>query len=133
MEKKNYTKNGQCSNCGRCCDNLLFATKKEIDALKSYMKKNGIVLKSPYSVLDNEYKGVCPFLNESKKCSVYPARLKICRTFSCDEKLHEEMDYRDTEIIDMLDTFGEGVYYPCKPNIEGLNEQWKARLKKIYG
>lgn len=129
---KDFTKNGKCENCARCCSNILFSTKEEIKRIKKYMKENNIKLKSPYSVLNTTYVESCPFLNDEKKCSIYPARLNICRTFSCNEELHEEMDYKGTEIIDMLATFGENLYYPCKPDLEQLNKEWKDKVKKAY-
>ena len=132
MVLENFTKNGKCENCARCCSNILFSTKEDIDRVKRYMKENNIILKSPYSVLNTEYKANCPFLDENKKCKIYPARLTVCRTFSCNEELHEEMNYKGTKIIDMLDTFGENLYYPCKPDLSIANKEWKEKLEGIY-
>ena len=129
---KDFTKNGKCVDCCRCCSNILLATERDIKVIKKYMRENNIVLKSPYSVLDSEYKEECPFLNKDKKCSIYPARLTICRSFSCNKDLHEEMEYKDTKVIDMLATFGKNLYYPCKPNLEELNREWEERVKRAY-
>ena len=129
---QDFTIRGECKDCGRCCSNILFSTKEEINRIKKYMKENNIVLKTPYSIFNKEYKPACPFLDENKKCIIYPVRLKICSTFSCNKELHEEMSYKDTEIIDMLETFGENLYYPCKPDLQQLNNTWKAKVKKAY-
>lgn len=127
-----FTKNEKCSGCARCCANILLATDEEIKVIKEYMKEHNIKLKSPYSVLETEYKDICPFLNEDNKCSIYPARLTICKSFCCNPKLHEPMDYKNTKIIDMLDTFGENVYYPCKPDLTEINKTWKEKVKRAY-
>lgn len=129
---KSRIKDGKCIDCGQCCSNVLFATDKEISIIKKYIKENNIEVKSPYSIMDNTYKEVCPFLGPDKRCKIYPVRLSVCRSFSCVESLHKEMDYKNTKIIDMLDTFGKDLYYPCKPNLKSMNEQWKEKVKKAY-
>lgn len=129
---KKQIRDGNCNNCGMCCANILFATDEEINSIKKFIKENNIEIKSPYSIMDSSYKEICPFLDENKRCRIYPVRLSVCRSFSCDEKKHVDMDYRGTKIIDMLETFGEGVYYPCKPNLENMNKEWKEKVKKAY-
>lgn len=39
---EDFTKNGECSRCGNCCGRLLPLSKKEMDAIKNYIKKHNI-------------------------------------------------------------------------------------------
>lgn len=84
----NFTKDGECSSCGKCCSNLLPMSRKEIDVIRRYIQKHNIregihiipVTKQPYDM-------VCPFRDNGKKiCTIYPVRPEICRQFICDNK-----------------------------------------------
>ena len=57
----NNTINGRCSSCGNCCSNILLLTDKEISKIKKYIKENNIKPVNRNSILNNEYKDVCPF------------------------------------------------------------------------
>lgn len=82
-----FTDNGKCTQCGKCCSNLLPMTEKEIEVIRKYIKryrikeyKHMIPLAQP--VIDM----TCPFLDDSKsceKCTIYEARPRICRDFIC--------------------------------------------------
>lgn len=81
----NFTKNGKCTGCGKCCSNYLPMTDSEILTIKNYIKKHQIKEKHHISleVLDMS----CPFLDNSKscdKCTIYPVRPRVCRDFICD-------------------------------------------------
>jgi len=56
--------------CGDCC-NVVIVTREEFDTVKHYAKQKGI---KPVR------QGKCPWYQDGK-CSVYPARPKICRLF----------------------------------------------------
>lgn len=38
----NFCKDGKCSQCGNCCSNLLPMSRKEVDAIHRYIRKNHI-------------------------------------------------------------------------------------------
>lgn len=83
-----YTNNGKCSNCGRCCSNLLPLTDDEIVRIKKYIKKHNIK-KQVHNVLEKIDMN-CPFRDEiNKKCLIYEIRPEICRQFMCN---HNEAD-----------------------------------------
>lgn len=81
------TCNGECTQCGECCSNLLPMTESEIKAIHKYIKTNGIkehkrLLPLATQIIDM----TCPFLNSNKdkeKCEIYSVRPRICRDFIC--------------------------------------------------
>lgn len=92
------TNNGECTQCGSCCSNILPMTEKEIRKIKSYIKihkvkeqkHNDVLLKNITIDL------TCPFLDESKtkeKCLIYQVRPKICREFNCCPSKRKELDF----------------------------------------
>lgn len=87
----NFTDNGKCSCCGNCCTAILPVTKKEIKAIKTYVRKHGI--KPVVHKADNvKFDFTCPFRNDELKiCNVYKVRPKICIDFKCD-KWQSEID-----------------------------------------
>lgn len=89
------TVNGECSNCGECCSNLLPMTRKEVDAIKRYVKRHGIKPQKHFAPTRNPmYDMVCPFRdNANRRCTIYDARPYICRVWSCRKVTHgEELD-----------------------------------------
>ena len=84
----NYTVNGKCSSCGNCCSNILPMSRKEIDIIKKYIKKNGIKeCKRLLPVAGKNYDMTCPFRDNTKKiCTIYPVRPEICKQFICDSE-----------------------------------------------
>ena len=80
-----FTVNGECSQCGACCSNMLWLSAGEITRIKRYIKKHHIkeqkhtapaVLAEP-----PKFDLTCPFLNENrkdKKCTIYPVKPLIC-------------------------------------------------------
>lgn len=94
-----FTENGQCSQCGNCCGNLLSLTKDEIVKIQRYVKKHKIkphVINAP---LQNPTIDLtCPFLNmekSSERCNIYPVRPYICRRFNCSENGLERYTEQD--------------------------------------
>ena len=107
-----FTKDGECSNCGQCCSNFLPISQKEADAIARYMKKNGIkehINRPPTAQPTMDW--TCPFRNEAeRKCDIYPVRPAICLDFKCDKPAKGIMEDRDMYegkygIADMRETF----------------------------
>lgn len=93
----NLTKNGKCTQCGKCCGNLLPMTDEEVLTIKNYIKKNNIKEHSHIVALlaKPTIDMTCPFLDDSKsceKCTIYEVRPKICRDFICDPKQRPKVD-----------------------------------------
>ena len=82
-----FTENGDCSNCGNCCNNMLPMSKKEIDRINKYIKKNNIKENrnlTPFAVPPIDM--TCPFRDSINKiCTIYEVRPKICRVFICNQ------------------------------------------------
>ena len=78
-----YTINGECSGCGRCCTNILPLSQKEIQKIKSYIGQYKVTPVNRNNVLTKEYSNVCPFLSKENKCNIYKVRPEICKRFIC--------------------------------------------------
>lgn len=110
----NYTVNGKCSSCGNCCSNILPMSRKEIDTIKKYIKKNGIAeSKHLLPVIGKNYDMTCPFRDNTKKiCTIYPVRPEICRQFICDNEKrvkHNRKLLRQTRTVTLVrETFFGG-------------------------
>lgn len=115
-ERLNITdcsENGQCSNCGQCCNNLLPLNFQEIERIRKFVKKHNVqpcAHFAPYSEFAGDM--ICPFRDSAaKRCTIYPVRPKICRTFFCGdpkEKIAAEREatYRRCSMeVDMRATF----------------------------
>lgn len=89
--------NGQCSNCGNCCVDLLPLTKGELERLRQYARKHNLKEHRQAPFWDPKATDLtCPFRNQhTKKCEVYPVRPLICRSFSCAKPLDEALRERD--------------------------------------
>lgn len=94
-----FTKDGKCSGCGKCCSANLPLTDGEIDRIKKYIKRKGIqkhrhIVPTKTVTVDM----TCPFLMDEKendRCAIYPVRPLICRTFCCNQPIDEILDTRD--------------------------------------
>ena len=94
-----FTKDGKCSGCGKCCSANLPLTDSEIDRIRKYIKRNGIqeqrhIVPTKKATLDM----TCPFLMDSKekdRCAIYPVRPLICRIFCCNQPIKEILANRD--------------------------------------
>lgn len=109
-----FTKNGECSNCGACCSNILPISNKEIKTIKMYMRSHKIkehrhIIPTAIESLDM----TCPFRNdEEKKCEIYAVRPAICKAFKCDYPKQQidttkEMMHSKYNIVFMRETFFE--------------------------
>lgn len=109
-----FTDNGKCVGCGKCCSNYLPLSNSEIKEIKRYVKKNSIKEQRHFTptvkpILDM----TCPFLNDSKekdKCEIYPVRPDICHCFICSQppskiRRNNEMFWRTRKTCDMRETF----------------------------
>lgn len=128
----NNTINGRCSNCGNCCSNILLLTDKEISKIKKYIKENNIKPVNRNSILNNEYKDVCPFLNKENRCNIYPIRAQICQNFICDNSVRDDINYLDVKVVNMLSTFFPKEYCPevNLSEIENNIKQLQIKLRK---
>lgn len=85
---KNFTVDGKCSNCGKCCSNMLPLSKYEIQRIKNYIKDKGIKEQRHNVVVGVDM--TCPFRDEAnKKCLIYDIRPDICRQFMCNHTQEE--------------------------------------------
>ncbi len=90
----NYTCNGQCSNCGQCCGDILHLSNQEIKRIDDYLKTHKVE-ETPRCII-YEYDNTCPFRdNENKKCKIYAARPEICRSYKCDKSPEEAYKNRE--------------------------------------
>ena len=82
-----FTDDGKCIGCGRCCSALLPISEKELRRLHRYVDKKHIKPIKHVFESERSINLLCPFLDVSKKdnkCMVYPYRPEICRRFKCD-------------------------------------------------
>lgn len=73
----NFTVNGECSNCGSCCGNILPLSDKEVKRIKTYVKKHRIKAYNNIPNIMNQQlvDMTCPFRDNDKKiCTIYDAR-----------------------------------------------------------
>lgn len=95
---KDYTCNGRCSNCGNCCIPWLPITNREYERIKRYIKKHHIK-QMPIKKVGNNIYLSCPFRDyENKKCTIYPVRPEVCKSFICSnslEKVYKKREYYD--------------------------------------
>ena len=86
----NFCRDGKCSQCGNCCSNLLPMSRKEVDAIHRYIRKNHIKeCRHLLPTVNRPYDMTCPFLDTDKsceKCRIYPVRPEICKQFICDNE-----------------------------------------------
>lgn len=81
---QDFTCNGECSNCGQCCSNLLPMSRKEIKRIKAYIKKHHIKEQRHNGIMGVDM--TCPFRDEAnKKCLIYEVRPCICQLFICNQ------------------------------------------------
>ena len=111
-----FTEDGECSQCGACCSNMLWLSEKEISRIKRYIKKHNIKEQkhvAPAVLVEQPKLDLtCPFLNESKKtekCAIYQVRPAICRCFVCNDpqgaRNHPELYEEEQVPVSMRETF----------------------------
>ena len=80
----NKTCNGNCSNCGECCSDILPLSSRDITRIKNYLKNHRIERHNLTNCFIR-YNFCCPFRNDKeRKCDIYEVRPEICRVFKCD-------------------------------------------------
>ena len=86
-----YTKNGECSQCGKCCANLLPLSLGEVNRIKRYVKEHNIkenVHKPP--IVGKFVDMTCPFRDDVRKiCRIYEVRPMICKDFRCEKAAND--------------------------------------------
>lgn len=83
-----YTCNGECSNCGKCCSDFLPLSEKEVTTIKEYIKRHGIKEQRHHGRTGVDL--TCPFRDElTKKCLIYEVRPAVSRAFICNQSLPE--------------------------------------------
>ena len=88
IDVQDFTNGGKCSNCGKCCSNLLPLSNQEVNRIKAYIKKHGI--KEQRHNVANGVDMTCPFRDEAnKKCLIYSIRPAICRHFMCNQSFED--------------------------------------------
>ena len=109
-----YTCEGKCSNCGKCCSNMLPLTRKEIKAIKAYVKKHHIKEQRHNAAVGVDM--TCPFRDEGKRiCLIYEVRPSICESFICN---------RDPEFLQKskLRHHNRGLVVPMRSEFFGNTE-----------
>ena len=110
-----FTVNGECSQCGACCSNLLPVSSKEVKEIHRYVKKHHIPEQKRFAPLVDEVLDLtCPFRPETeKKCLIYSVRPQICRSFRCDYprrhiQMNKEVLHKRYQVVDMRKEFYGG-------------------------
>jgi uncharacterized protein len=110
MSNNKWYQNGlkfKCTECGKCCTGApgyVWVTENEMEAiaeflkidLKEFMRKYVRRVGQRYSLLESKQTFDCVFLKD-KKCQVYGARPKQCRTFPWwPQNLRSEQAWEET-------------------------------------
>lgn len=91
MNLTDYTRCGDCSNCGQCCSDILHLSEEEIKRIDKYLKENKVIQHNK-----GKTNLMCPFRNEMlKKCDIYEVRPEICRIFKCNKTPEEAFRNRE--------------------------------------
>lgn len=82
-----YTKDGECSNCGACCSDYLPISESEVRNIRKYVSKHECKEhKHIPPTVQPSVDLTCPFRNDTeRKCDIYPVRPAICHDFRCDK------------------------------------------------
>ena len=107
-----FTRNGQCSNCGSCCSRFLPVSGKEVKVIRRYVQKKKIKEQKhlyPTATVQDDW--TCPFRSErERKCLIYEVRPAICRDFQCDKprkkiKADKDLYHGRFSVVDMRKEF----------------------------
>lgn len=132
-----HTVDGKCSGCGQCCSALLILSQAEINRIHSYLKQHPEVeLHNRNSVLETQFKDICPFLTDEKRCGIYEVRPEICQGFICSNygKLDAtKFSHVNKKIVNMITTFMPKS--PCSnaPDLGELNDFYAKKKREAYG
>jgi len=98
-----YTVNGVCSNCNKCCMEYVAINKREIKEIKEYIKKNNVGKINHYDKA-GRFRKICPFRDdENEKCTIYPVRPLLCRIWMCDIDFNKEHGY-EKEVAEIFES-----------------------------
>lgn len=128
-----YSENGKCTLCGKCCTNIQVMTQNEIRNVKEYIQKHHITpvnrnVISPEE--DVKPSNVCPFLDEANHCKIYKSRFSICRHFDCSKHklIDDELPFHVGEYcVNVLGTFFPDEFNPNPPNLEKINNDLRKK------
>lgn len=132
-----HTIDGECSGCGQCCQAILPLSEKEIQKIKSYIGKNNIKPVNRHTVMDTEFKNICPFLSlETGKCLIYSIRPEVCSRFICSDykkPTAKHFNHMDKTIVNLYQVFYDVLGpYPCPTtDILKLNKNYEAQKSKV--
>ena len=103
--------NDSCIRCGRCCANVLMLSDHEIQVIRKYIKRHNIQVQNHNVIGMKDDANICPFkkqsisydgdkhINEGTFCAIYPVRPSICRSYSCNPKFRQTMNYDNVKAI----------------------------------
>lgn len=106
-----FTDNGKCIGCGKCCTSFLPLSSKDIKEIRRYISKKHIKEQRHITPAVVNFDTTCPFRSDDeKKCLIYPVRPAICKCFKCDLPSKEIQSNKDTlrgkfQIYDMRELF----------------------------
>lgn len=113
-EISDYTINGECSNCGACCNDIIPLTNADVNRIKRYLRKNNIkpITNRMNFLAKKTLDTTCPFRdNKNNKCIIYEVRPLVCRCFKCNNYYTEfwkhYKKFKDVKSISMKKTFFE--------------------------
>lgn len=87
--KADNTNGGICTNCGKCCSDILPLTPWDINRIKEYVRRHSIepIAHDPNLHWDPPIDDTCPFFNpfvfNGRHCTIYPVRPIICKHYLC--------------------------------------------------
>lgn len=135
--KVDHTVDGKCSGCGACCSAILCVSDAEVKKIKKYLGQHPEVkMNSHNTALDKDFKDICPFLNEEKRCQIYSVRPEICSRFICSafkDTSIPPLNHRNKKIINMITTFMGKNSCPNAPDLKELNKFYEDKKKEVYG
>ena len=106
----NYSDNGKCSSCGKCCSGVLPLSDKEIKTIRRYIRIRGIKEHRHNAMTGNDL--TCPFRDEARRiCAIYEVRPEICRRFNCSDSIDIIMRKRDAVYKTRKDVFMRSEFY----------------------
>ena len=80
-----FTDDGKCIGCGKCCSNILPLSSKDIKDIRRFIEKRKIKPKIHGAGMVSSTDMTCPFRDDiERKCTIYPVRPRICKVFKCD-------------------------------------------------
>lgn len=122
-----FTINGKCSNCGKCCSNMLPMSEAEIKRIKDYIKKHNIKEQRHNAMVGVDM--TCPFRDDAnQKCTIYNIRPAICKQFMCNHTTEDikqaKMDFHKINRV----VFMRAEFFGNKEDVNLISEVMKSWL-----